>query len=39
VRLLTGNGPQAIDQQAAKLRNVLTSTRTPQRTSNKQLVK
>lgn len=26
VRLLTGNGPQAIDQQAAKLRSVLTST-------------
>ena len=31
VRLLTGNGPQAIDQQAAKLRNVLTSTRAAQR--------
>src|SRR6059058_1720897 len=27
VRLLTGNGPQAIDEQAAKLRSVLTSTR------------
>src|SRR6266513_524359 len=27
VRLLTGNGPQAIDQQAAKLRSVLPSTR------------
>ncbi len=26
VRLLTGNGPQAIDQQTAKLRNILTDT-------------
>ena len=26
VRLLTGNGPQAIDKQAAKLREVLTSS-------------
>jgi putative intracellular protease/amidase len=33
VRLLTGNGPQAIDQQAAKLRSVLTSTRAAQRAS------
>src|SRR6266568_4782762 len=39
VRLLTGNGPQAIDQQAAKLRSVLTSTRTAQRASSKQLSK
>ncbi|HVK28810.1 MAG TPA: hypothetical protein VM575_10735 [Nocardioides sp.] len=28
VRLLTGNGPQAIDQQSAKLRTILTNTRT-----------
>ena len=27
VRLLTGNGPQAIDQQTTKLRNILTDTR------------
>jgi hypothetical protein len=26
VRLLTGNGPQAIDQQTAKLRTILTDT-------------
>jgi putative intracellular protease/amidase len=39
MRLLTGNGPQAIDQQAAKLRSVLTSTRTAQRASGKQLSK
>src|SRR5207245_7680742 len=26
VRLLTGNGPQAIDEQTAKLRNILTDT-------------
>jgi putative intracellular protease/amidase len=37
VRLLTGNGPQAIDQQAAKLRRVLTSTRAAQPASGKQL--
>ena len=37
VRLLTGNGPQAIDQQAAKLRSVLTSTRATRRASSKQL--
>jgi len=39
VRLLTGNGPQAIDQQAAKLRSVLTSTRAARRASGKQLSK
>jgi hypothetical protein len=39
VRLLTGNGPQAIDQQAAKLRSVLTSTRATRRASSKQLSK
>jgi hypothetical protein len=39
VRLLTGNGPQAIDQQTAKLRSILTSTRAAQRTSDKQLSK
>lgn len=27
VRLLTGNGPQAIDQQTAKLRAILTEAR------------
>ncbi|MER9120112.1 hypothetical protein NKH93_26465 [Mesorhizobium sp. M0954] len=37
VRLLTGNGPQAIDQQAAKLRSVLTGTRAARRASGKQL--
>jgi putative intracellular protease/amidase len=39
VRLLTGNGPQAIDQQTAKLRSVLTSTRAARRASGKQLSK
>jgi len=39
VRLLTGNGPQAIDQQTAKLRSVLTSTRAARRASSKQLSK
>jgi hypothetical protein len=39
VRLLTGNGPQAIDQQAAKLRSILTSTPAAQRASSKQLIK
>jgi putative intracellular protease/amidase len=34
VRLLTGNGPQAIDQQAAKLRSVLTSTRAARLTAS-----
>src|SRR6266550_563543 len=37
VRLLTGNGPQAIDEQAAKLRSVLTGTRATRR--GKQLSK
>ncbi|MER8382687.1 hypothetical protein NKJ36_21480 [Mesorhizobium sp. M0142] len=37
VRLLTGNGPQAIDQQAAKLRSVLTSTHAARRASATQL--
>ncbi|HEV8698774.1 MAG TPA: hypothetical protein VGQ89_13850 [Candidatus Limnocylindrales bacterium] len=37
VRLLTGNGPQAIDQHTAKLRSVLTGTRAAQPTSNTQL--
>lgn len=37
VRLLTGNGPQAIDQQAAKLRSVLTSTHAARRASGTQL--
>ncbi|MER8481271.1 hypothetical protein [Mesorhizobium sp. M1322] len=37
VRLLTGNGPQAIDQQAAKLRSVLIGTRAARRASGKQL--
>jgi putative intracellular protease/amidase len=37
VRLLTGNGPQAIDQQAAKLRRVLTSTHAARRASGTQL--
>src|SRR5438477_5661890 len=39
VRLLTGNGPQAIDQQTAKLRTILTDTPAAQRTSRKQLSK
>jgi hypothetical protein len=33
VRLLTGNGPQAIDQQAAKLRTILTDTSAARRTN------
>jgi hypothetical protein len=37
VRLLTGNGPQAIDQQTAKLRSILTDTPTARRTDGKQL--
>ncbi|MER8464934.1 hypothetical protein [Mesorhizobium sp. M1396] len=37
VRLLTGNGPQAIDQQAAKLRSVLAGTHAARRASGKQL--
>ncbi|HEV7184432.1 MAG TPA: hypothetical protein VGN33_08030 [Leifsonia sp.] len=36
VRLLTGNGPQAIDQQAAKLRSILTNSRAAQRPGTKQ---
>src|SRR6266496_1629180 len=39
VRLLTGNGPQAIDQQTAKLREAMTSTRAARRASGKQLSK
>jgi putative intracellular protease/amidase len=39
VRLLTGNGPQAIDQQAAKLRTILTDTPAARRTNGKQLSK
>lgn len=37
VRLLTGNGPQAIDKQTAKLRQVLTSSPRPRRASGKQI--
>jgi len=37
VRLLTGNGPQAIDQQTAKLRTILTDTSAAQHTNSKQL--
>ena len=37
VRLLTGNGPQAIDQQTAKLRSLVASTRAGQRVSGKQM--
>src|SRR5205814_3718440 len=37
VRLLTGNGPQAIDQQAAKLRSILTHTPAARRTDVTQL--
>src|SRR5207249_5127246 len=33
VRLLTGNGPQAIDQQTAKLRTILTDTPAARRTN------
>ncbi|MFF7074918.1 type 1 glutamine amidotransferase family protein [Streptomyces pseudovenezuelae] len=36
VRLLTGNGPQAIDQQTAKLRSILTHSPAARRTSGKQ---
>src|SRR5439155_19775364 len=39
VRLLTGNGPQAIDQQTAKLRTILTDTPAARRTKGKQLSK
>jgi putative intracellular protease/amidase len=39
VRLLTGNGPQAIDQQAAKLRTILTDTSAARHTNSKQLSK
>src|SRR6266496_3928340 len=39
VRLLTGNGPQAIDQQTAKLRRILTDTPAARRTNGKQLSK
>ena len=39
VRLLTGNGPQAIDQQTAKLRTILTDTPAARRTNHKQLSK
>jgi putative intracellular protease/amidase len=39
VRLLTGNGPQAIDQQTAKLRTILTDTPAVRRTNGKQLSK
>ena len=39
VQLLTGNGPQAIDQQAAKLRTILTDTPAARRTNGKQLSK
>jgi len=37
VRLLTGNGPQAIDKQTARLRAVLTETPAARRTNSKQL--
>jgi hypothetical protein len=37
VRLLTGNGPQAIDQQTTKLRSVLTSTLAARRAGSTQL--
>jgi hypothetical protein len=39
VRLLTGNGPQAIDQQTATLRTILTDTPAARRTNSKQLSK
>ena len=39
VQLLTGNGPQAIDQQTAKLRTILTDTPAARRTNDKQLSK
>jgi putative intracellular protease/amidase len=39
VRLLTGNGPQAIDQQTAKLRSILTHSPAARRASSKQLSK
>src|SRR5215217_7986999 len=39
VRLLTGNGPQAVDEQTAKLRSVLTSTLAARRANGKQLSK
>jgi len=37
VRLLTGNGPQAIDQQTAKLRSILTGNRPVKSANGKQL--
>src|SRR6266516_730512 len=37
VRLLTGNGPQAIDQQTAKLRTILTDTPTHQQQAAEQV--
>ena len=37
VRLLTGNGPQAVDEQTAKLRSVLTSTLAARRACGKLL--
>jgi hypothetical protein len=39
VRLLTGNGPQAIDKQTAKLRTILTDTPVARRTNDAQLTK
>jgi hypothetical protein len=39
VRLLTGNGPQAIDQQATRLRTLLTDTPAARRANGKQLSK
>jgi hypothetical protein len=39
VRLLTGNGPQAIDQQTAKLRTILTDNPAARRANGKQLSK
>src|SRR6266542_1730928 len=39
VRLLPGNGPQAIDKQTAKLRTILTDTPAARRASSKQLSK
>ncbi|MDQ0605201.1 putative intracellular protease/amidase [Streptomyces canus] len=36
VRLLTGNGPQAIDKQTAELRSILTHSPAARRTSSKQ---
>jgi putative intracellular protease/amidase len=39
VRLLTGNGPQAIDKQTAKLRTILTDAPVARRTNDTQLTK